>query len=306
MISSDVIIHDQNDILEDFKNGLDVSIKRFMELPFLEVKDTPLWEEKFTSTEGGTSTKWVGELEEAPDFKLEEGYSMVVEPAEFANSITVSRKLRLKARDNRLMIQDFLVEERNQMLNDVDQFLIDYIYDFLNTAFTTTNNVAPDGVALCGTHVYNSTGNTFTNFDTQALSQGALDTLMTYGGTSRVADGKQRPISFDTLVVSEGSEAERWCKRNIIMDFTPNTIGAINIYKGTYKVIVIPYIDDARKWFAFDSRKRSPLRVHFNQRPTFAPAQVMKNLSIYTPVYGAVKKAIVNLPKYFYGSNGTT
>jgi len=130
----------------------------------------------------------------------------------------------------------------------------------LNDAFAGTYYLAPDGIALCGTHVYKSTGNTFVNSGTAVFGQDAIDDLEDYGGAFVDANGKPLPITFDTIIVKKGSDAAREAKKLFGMHgMTPTSVADINIYEGEYTLIETPYITAANKkfWFAVSSRKDS-------------------------------------------------
>lgn len=180
---------------------------------FLNIKDANLFNmmdssevsEIFTSTEGMTGAKELGELETPPTLSLEDGYSVTLTE----NLVAPSFFLKLNTRDMKVMLLSRLLSswrerEISFFLEVVNYFLVE-THKMYNEAFSSTSDyLAPDGVEVCGTHTWKS-GGTFDNGVTTVFSESAVDTAMEYAGAFTDPSGKPMPLNFDTIVVKKGS-----------------------------------------------------------------------------------------------------
>jgi len=295
-------------IKESFDNAAKVMLDQYTGLGIVDVYTTPETFEIFTSTESLNGAKELGDAETPPVVSLNDGYSVQIETKRFGSGILVDERMMLDGKDNTLMVDKYLMRQRDQVLADNHNLFINGMHDFFNYAFDTTKYAAPDAVALCGTHSWNTdTASTWSNAGTAALSTEAIDTLEALGGAFVDASGKPMPQSFNTIVVKKGSAMSRVAKRLFANEIQPTQINDINLYYGTYNIIETPYITTANQnyWFALAlNNVKSPLIIGVNEYPTMREPQVLENESIRSNVTGFWKQGIVNLPFNIFGSTG--
>ena len=194
-------------------------------------------------------------------------------------------------------------------------FFLNEMFKFLNYAFVSTYYAAPDGVALCGTHSWNTPGaSTFNNAGTAILTQEAMDELDEYGGAFLAPNSETglmvpMPLDFDTIVVKKGSANSRMAKMLFASGISPIAVADINIYEGSKTIIETPYITSTNKnyWFAFASKDPmgNPLKIGIGEYPTLREPIRQNNEAVRTNCTGFWKQGIVNMPYAIFGSNGT-
>jgi len=307
MFPTDYAIENIKGIKKSFDNGVNANIETFMELPIVNMYTTSDTFSIFTSTEGMTGTKQLGDFETPPSSKLEDGYSVTITEDRYGNGFDLSERTFLRdGRDNTTKVPEFLIRQRTSLWKDVRYKLIHDMHLFLNDAFTGTFLLGPDGQpAADAAHTWNTVGaSTFDNTSTLALDSGAIDAMELYAGAFVGPDGKKKPINFGDIVVKKGSANAREAKRLFASQITPTAVADVNIYEGEYRIIETPHIDDGLQWFAFDKMEDNPFVLEIGEPPTMREPIRLINESIRTNVTGFWKKGIVNIPFAFYASTG--
>ena len=294
-------------IKESFDNGVQEELMQYMDNRVIDMYTTSEVFEIFTSTEGLTGFKELGDLETPPSLALEDGYSVTIYEKRYGGAITLPEKVyRREGKDNTLKVDTYLMRQRNQLIKDSVNFLLEDAFDFVNGAFDT-DNLSPDGKALIADdHTWN-TGGTFDNKTDAPLSETAVNAVVEYGGDFKDPSGKPMPLNFDTIIVKKGSPNAITAKKLFAESIYPTQVADINIYEGTFTVIETPYITATNKnyWFMVDSRMENPVKLGIGEFPTMREPIVEKNQSIFSPITGFWKKGIVNVPYAWYGSDGT-
>ena len=304
----DYTYHAVKGVKESFDLAQAASILEYKDSRIFAFEETQEWTEIFNSTEGLTGAKELADAETPPTLEESEGYQVSLSNKRFGGAIEINETDRMKAGDSTVMIDKFLERQRNDLIRENTNLFLTNIFQLLNYAFVTTYYAAPDAVALCGTHVYKSTGATFDNAVTTVFGQDAIDDLEEYGGAFTDANGKPRPITFDTIIVKKGSDAAREAKKLFGMyGMTPTAVADINIYEGEYTLIETPYITSTNKkyWFALASREKNPLYVGISKMPSLNEPIKQNNEAIRSNVTGYYKVGIRCLPIGFYGSEGS-
>jgi hypothetical protein len=307
MASSEYVLHATKGVKESFDLGAAASILEYKDARIFTFETTTEWSEIFNSTEGISVAKKLTEFE-TPDAAAEaEGYQVSLSAERFGGAILVSEEDQLRMGDNTTMVDLFLTRQRNDLMTDNRNLFLTSVFELLNDAFAGSVYLAPDAVALCGTHAYKS-GAHFTNKSTSVFSSTAIDELETYAGAFVDATGKPRPLTFDTIIVKKGSENARTAKKLFGMNgMVPTKVADINIYEGEYTLIETPYITSANKnfWFALASREKNPLYVGIAKMPSMNEPFIDKNLSVFSAVTGFWKVGITHLPVAIFGSDGS-
>jgi len=308
-MQSDYVISAVKGVKESFDNAADASIMQYKDARLFTFEETTEWNEIFNSTEGLSVVKELSETETPPVGSLAEGYQITLYPKRYGGAIEVTETDMERFKDSTTLIDKYIAKQRDQILVDGKNYFLETIFGLYNDAFAGATYLAPDGIALCGTHVYASTGTTFSNSATKAMSQSAIEDLEEYGGAFQDADGRPMPVTFDTIVVKKGSAAAREAKKLFGMyGMKPTAISDINLYEGEYTLIETPYITSANNtfWFALASQKSNPLYVGIHKMPSLNSPIVQNNEAVRSNSTFYFKVGINNLPVFFYGSNGTT
>lgn len=308
-MTSDYVLAAAKGLQPIFKNAMSKRIMKFKDTRLFNFKNSSEWNEIFMSTEGMDAAKELAENETPPVGTLREGYSVNISPIRFGKGIEFTEDDYEKAKDSTTKVDEILKEKRNQCLISNYKFFLDKIFYAYNNAFNSSATLlAPDGVELCGTHVWKS-GETFINKGTKRISTSAIDDLMEYGGAFTDADGREMPITFDTIVVKRGSENAREAKKLFAKGIQPTQVGNVNIYEGEFTIIETPMISATNKnaWFAYDSMFEipMPLYVGVHKMPVFNDPIKQNNEAVRMNVTGYMKVGINNLPINFYGSDGS-
>ena len=293
---------------ESFDNAASNKILEYKDANLFRMENTSEVSEIFTSTEGMTGAKELGELETPPTLTLEDGYSVTITEKRFGGSINLSEaEYKRYDGDQSVKVAQFLERKRNQLLLTVTNLFLTEAHKFYNEAFSSTSEfLAPDGVEICGTHSWKS-GGTFDNGVTAVFAETAVDDALEYAGAFTDPSGKPMPLNFDTIVVKKHSAAHREAVKLFASGINPTSVSDVNIYEGAMKIIATPYINPDNKyyWFLLDSSLENPLYVGIGQMPQMNEPILEKNMSIYSAVTGFWKQGVVNMPFAIYGSNGT-
>ncbi|MHC1728075.1 MAG: hypothetical protein AB9866_19075 [Syntrophobacteraceae bacterium] len=309
MTPQEFALHAVKGIKMSFDNGMQNGIDQYLDNRIVDMYTTDEVFEVFTSTEGMTGAKQLSRYETPSILDLQEGFSVQIKENRFGGGILVPEEdYKRWEKDSTLKVDTYLQRKRDALMNDNMFLFLENAFAFLNTAFVNTSYAAPDTVALCGTHSWKTPGaSTFTNAGTKKLGTAAINDLHEYAGGFKVADGKYRPLNFDTIVVKMGSENEREAIKLFASDITPTAVGDINIYQGTKTIISTPAItyDNRNFWFARDSRIDNSLKVGVGIYPTLNEPLRESNEAIRTNCTGFYKQGIVNMPFDWFGFDGT-
>lgn len=305
MTSSDYAIQAVKGIKESFDNAIQNKIEQYRDSRIMDFYTTSEISEIFTSTEGMTGAKELSELETPPSMKLEDGYSVTISEKRFGGAIVVPEKVyRRDANDPTIKVGSYVQRQRNQLLLDNTNLFLTNAFAMLNGAFNSSSSyLAPDGVELCGIHIWKS-GGTFTNKDTALLTSSAIDTMEEYAGAFTDPSGKHMPLNLDTIIVKKGTANAREAKKLFANKITPIAVADINIYMGEYIIIETPYISTAYKncWFARSSMIINSMAVGIGEYPVLREPLKEANEAVRTNCTGFWKQGIINMPFDWYGS----
>ncbi len=306
MTTADYALQAVKGIKTSFDNAATNDLLQYKNVPIFSYETTSEFTEIFTSTEGMSGVIELAEGQTPPTLTLSDGRSVSLSDKTYGGAIEITRKMMLQAKDSTTMIDKFITRQRNQILQTGRQNFLTNVYMLLNDAFAGTYYLAPDGVALAGTHSWVN-GNTFSNAGTAVLSQSAWDAVVEIGGAAVDSAGKFRPITYDTIIVKLGSAAATMAKKLFANGITPTSVADINIYNGTVKVVEVPGITSANKnfWFAMDSKIESPLYIGINNMPYLDEPIPQNNGSVRSNMWADYKVGINNMPYGIYASNGT-
>jgi len=292
---------------EPFKLALQANLEQYKANPFIKYYNTNEFAEIFSSLEGLTGSRSLGELETPDVVSLDQGYNVTLTAGRNGVGMVVSQTTMVRAGDDTTKIDAYLMEQRNQLLKTVSKQVMDDAFYAYNHAFDTGSTVnAPDGLELCATHTYNG-GGTFTNETTGALSETTIDTAWEYAGAFTDQSGKEMPLNWTAIMVKKGSAAAKKAIQLFASNINPTAVDDINIYAGMLKVVETPFISTANKanWFLIDENiMDSPVICGMVQTPTFQDPIKLENESIRSNVIGYWKTGITKLPLSVYGSTG--
>lgn len=271
-------------------------------------KETSEFTEIFNTRESFSGTKLLAE-DEAPALAGGiEGYQISLTAQRYGLGVKFTETDYQRAKDNTTLVETIIESKRNILLIDVTNQLIQSGFGMLNDAFAGASYLAPDAAALCATHTWKTSGTTFSNAGTAALSTISVDAAIEWAGALVDAAGHPMPINLDTLIVKKGSPNAVMAKRLFANGIQATQINDINIYEGTVKIIETPYITSANKnfWFMLDSAFESPLYVGIYKMPSLNDPIKETSESVRINATGYYKVGINNMPFMVYGSNGTT
>jgi len=292
---------------EPFKLALQANLEQYKANPFIKYYNTNEFAEIFSSLEGLTGSRSLGELETPDVVSLDQGYNVTLTAGRNGVGMVVSQTTMVRAGDDTTKIDAYLMEQRNQLLKTVSKQVMDDAFYAYNHAFDTGSTVnAPDGLELCATHTYNG-GGTFTNETTGALGETTIDTAWEYAGAFTDQSGKEMPLNWTAIMVKKGSAAAKKAIQLFASNINPTAVDDINIYAGMLKVVETPFISTANKanWFLIDENiMDSPVICGMVQTPTFQDPIKLENESIRSNIIGYWKTGINKLPISVYGSTG--
>jgi hypothetical protein len=310
MNSADYTIQAVKGIRDVFNNAARGYLETFMSLGYIKFYPTSEVSEIYTSNEGMTGVKELGELETPPSLKLEQGYSVTITEKRHGGALIVPEKVyRRDGNDSTWKVDNFLKEQRDQLLITGTQLVATDAHLMLNEAFDSTSDyLAPDSVEVCGSHSWNS-GGTFDNGVTDALDSDSYDTAWEYAGAFTDPAGKEMPLNWTDIVVKKGSAAHREAIKMFAKEITPTAVNDINIYEGELRVVETPYITTANKlnFFLYDlSKQKSPLAVGMGEYPSLREPMKESDESIRSNMTDFRKQGVINMPFQIYGSTGAT
>jgi hypothetical protein len=291
-----------------FDNGMTNKLDQYVDNKIVDMYQTDEVFEIFTSTEGMDGAKKLARRETAPLLSLEDGYSVQIQENTFGGAIEVPfEDYKRWQNDSTLKVDEYLIRQRNALMQENTHLFVTEAFKFLNYAFATTYYAAPDAAALIGTHTWKTAdASTFSNAATAKLSMTAIESLEEYGGRFTLPDGKEKSLDFDVIIVKKGSENEREAIKLFAKEIKPTAVADINIYQGTKTIIATPYISYANRnyWFARTSGLDNSLKIGIGMKPTLQEPIRQNNEAIRTNCLGIWKQGITNMPFDWYGSTG--
>jgi len=295
---------------EPFKLAVQSRLEQYKEQEFIKFYNTNEYAEIFSSLEGLSGARKLGEVETPDTVSLEEGYNKTLTADRAGLGMIVSQTTMVRAGDDTTKIDAYLMEQRDQLLKDVTNLMLTDAFAPYNEAFDTTSPLypAPDGISLCGTHTYNG-GGTFTNAVASTFSETAIDTAWVYAGAFTDQGGKPMPLNWTSILVKKGSAVSKAAKQLFANGITPTAVNDVNIYEGSLRVVETPYLTaaSAAYWFLIDSNiMATPVVLGVVKTPTFEDPITLENQSIRSNVIGYWKNGIVKLPINIYGGKGSS
>ena len=311
MASADYINQEIKGLQKSFDNASQIVIEKYQQLPIFTIEVTDQFSELFTSTESFSAARKLTEQETPDVASLGDGYAVTLVSERFGGAFEVTSQDMVKMRDGTIKVDTYLTRQRDKALKDMKNLYVRNLHLMLNEAFDSTSDyLAPDGVEVCGTHTWNSTGTTFSNAITPKLDSAAVDTAFEAGTDFVDAEGKEFPLTYNLIVVRPNSDNARMAKRLFAEGIAPTQINDINIYESAVMTIVeTPYITAANKdyWFMFDTEAQdSPLYSGINKMPQLKDGIKQNNEAERYNVEGFWKQGVSNMPFNILGSNGTT
>jgi hypothetical protein len=275
-----------------------------------DVSDTTEYTTSYISTEGSDQPEYFDEGNPLKRSQIGKGYRVTYSKAEFGKIMSITKKARLKVPDTTEAIAEIANSQKTSALVTMNSFLERETWSLLSHANGSNGSykiLAPDGVALYGTHTWNSTGGTFNNnLGTAAINLALAQAVEAYGGAFTDANGDAMPLNFNRIFVKTGGAASRQAKSvyaamNAQGQYQVATLGDINIYQGSVQVIEIPWMTSGNDYvYVADTMAlgiENPLFVEFIQRPmaegTFKESD---NLSWDMPYSASFAYGIKNLP----------
>lgn len=179
-------------------------------------------------------------------------------------------------------------------------------------------SAGPDGKALCATdHPFSPTNTTDTNSNltSASLDYDSWHDVQVAGQAWRDSKGNLMPVIFDCLMVTPrlmsvayqlaGMNAKK--AENASALYVPEQGNfSLNIYRGTFDVIVNPYLPNAYNWFAINkSRMRRFNKWNEFRKPDFKNETDFDTEIFKYAVVGLWGKGFIDW-SWIYGSNATS
>ena len=309
MITTDFLNNLQKDLTDSFAQYSTEANDMSSYNRLFEVWDTDEYTEIFTSFQWFDNPTYIDEAEEIKQWKREEWYKTSIEAKEFAIANTITKKFRIKAKDDTTKLSKIANTNMETQLLSMNNFIETETHSMLNNAFTTA--LAPDWNPIIWSHSWwPKTTATFNNQITWNLDldTDAVDFLQAYAWNFEDAQGKKMPLNFDTLYLKKWGSAHIAAMKLFAPKWTivPTTVWEINIYEWEFTIVATPYLTSSTAYFFYDSSKMNPLFVNFNQRPSLEDREVnAKNADwIYNAIW-SFKFWVRDLPYAYLWSDGT-
>lgn len=312
MPSGNFPAHQQERVKESFIQYADAGMQETAVSKLFKVNNSNDYDRGYTTVEGGDTVGYFDEQENLKNLGGEEGYQSVGTSREFGGEVTITKKERLKAKDETTIFNKIVDEKIPMAVARMTSFIERQGHELFNDGFAGTTHLSPDGQPIFSTHTWKSTGAQFTNGVTEVFSVTALDNLEAYGGAFTDAFGVEMPLTFKTLVAKTGGAASRAIKKQLEenngvgLKMVADTTANVNIYVGgRYNLIETPYIKSGTAWFAHATNVENSFIMDFIQRPMMEEMIVEKNLNHVYPTSASFRFGNYILPIDWYGSNGT-
>lgn len=284
---------------------------------------TDEYSESFTSEEGIDDFAPLSESGSIKDLTTGTGYKVSVSSDEYAGKLVVTKKMRIRAKDDTVKLGQFLSKDLKKITESARRHMEFRAHALLDNGFVTDGSVtsgkgivlAPDATALFGTHTWNSTGETFSNKGTGKFTMAVWEAAVRQMGNLTDAYGAKLPVDLKVIVVKKNGDAAYRMKRLFFGKVYADTVDLvaatsdINIHEGNkdgIKIIETPYLSDENAWFAFDPAMENPFVVKVVQNPIMEDRIKRENLDWVYPSTMSYEVGCTNMPYMWYGSNGTT
>lgn len=179
------------------------------------------------------------------------GPSRRVQAATYAAAIEFSREILDDIRDSQNSAALRKVTTSSGALGRSGSLTPEYLVaQFLDRSFTSGYPVTVDNVILCSASHVSPLGTTYSNImaTPQALSETALEDVMTQLRTTAAADGLLTPVMPEMLIVP--SALANLAKK---LTMSEKTLGTANndpsIVRETAKHVVFDYLTNSTRWF---------------------------------------------------------
>jgi len=294
---------------KSFENLTKLNVKKFLSSGIFNVSTGAEFTKNWTSTESLSGAKQLGDAENPPVVSLQDGYPVTLEAKRFGSAIEINeREMREMLASGKFgqRIDEYYKKQERAMKRNIDFLMVrDTAFDLWNNAFVDTKYTSPDGIALCGVHVYKS-GATFENSKTGKLTTTNVDIGYEYAGTFKDGENLNDPLNFDIVLVQLGSENSRSAKRIFNSNIVPETVGNVNIYQGDrVKIVEVPFLTDVDHWFMIDSSRYEGLPyIGIVEAPTLKAPIIQNNQGIRQNATGFWQYGHIDLPTGILGFSG--
>jgi len=300
----------------------ELAIKQSFFSQWMRIAPTTEYNQTFTSDEGIDDWASLEEAGALKDLNRAEGFKVAISSAEYAGKLTVTKKMRIRSKDNTTLLGQFLAKDMKKLILGGKRHMEYRAHAVLNNGFVTTGLtdpghgvvLAPDTKALfAADHVWNSTDNTWSNLGTAAFSVAAWVTAKETMSKHVGADGAPDPKMLNCIVVRMDTDAARSVKRMLYgknMPITNDVSDAsteVNLYqnnKDGIRLIETPYLKSDTAWYAFDKAEINPLFMHQVQANTMEEKQIRENLDWVYPATNSYEVGCDNAPTSWYGNKG--
>jgi hypothetical protein len=181
MPSGNFTAHQQERVKESFKQYTDVAMVETAVSKLFNVNNSNDYDRGYTTIEGADTVGYFDEQEHLKNLSLEEGYEATGSSREFGGEVTITKKERLKAKDDTTIFNKVVDEKIPAATARMMSFIEIEGHKLFNDGFTGSEFLAPDGNPIFGSHTWNSSTATFDNGVTEVFSATALDNLEEYG-----------------------------------------------------------------------------------------------------------------------------
>jgi len=320
----------------NYPNFLDKTIKKvYLNMSELAMKEsyfakwarkynTSEYSESFTSDEGIDDFASLTESGAVKLLTRAEGYKVSISADEFAGSLVVTKKMRIRSRDNTTKLGEFLAKDMKKITEAGRRHIELRTHAMLDNGFVTDGSVttgkgtvlAPDTKAIfANDHAWNSGGSALDNKGTSKFTMQSWEAALKQMGHLTDANGAKLPVNLDTIIVKLNSDAYFRVMRLFYGKVIPTSVNVnetltnINIYqdnKEGVKIVATPYLSSGDAWFATDSSGSSinPLIVKMVQGPTMEDKLIRENLDWVYPATISYEVGCDNMPFSWFGSDG--
>lgn len=298
-------------VKESFSQYADAAMLETAVSKIFNVGNSNDYDRGYTTIEGSDEVGYFDEQENLKNLGLEGGYEATGTSREFGWEVTITKKERLKAKDQTVIFNKIVDEKIPAAMSRMTSFIERQGHELFNDGFTGAVHLAPDAQPIFGSHTWNSTTATFDNSSTGAFTSAALDSLEAYGWAFTDAFGIEMPLTFRTLVAKTGGATSRLIKKQLEenngvgLKMVAQTTANVNIYVGgRYNLIETPYIQSGTAWFAHATNQPNSFIMDFIQRPMMEEMIIEKNLNHVFPTSASFRFGNFILPLDWYGSTG--
>lgn len=218
---------------------------------------------KYTEIDTETYASLKREGQDASIASVQQGYSVTMYAKRVAKEITITWEMRRynkypEVTGQLVSLASFVPQRMELDLTHRLTFALSTSYTDMDGATITTT--VGDGLALVSaSHTLRGTSTTFSNVITgnPVFSKGGLEVAESQANTQILSQfGERRVMNFNTIITSDDPNTVNTVKEylNSTADVTGNNSGVVNVYKGKYKHVILPYLATTANG-AYDSTK---------------------------------------------------